>query len=290
MEYIAHIIVLVLIYTTLATSLRVLVGETGLLSFAHAAFFGIGAYSSAILMTRSDVPFAAAFPASMGVAAACSLLISLPSLWLRGDHFVLVTFGFPIIVTGLLNNCAGFTGGADGVTGIPPARIVGLGLGSAAGSVAIALTVAVCSHLVIRRILVSPLGRVLRAIREDEDMVAACGRSPAAFKIAAVAVTAALAGAAGSVYAQYIGFVDPSGFTILESILILSMVIIGGAGSIWGPIVGAVVLVTVPEVLRFVGLPSSTAAELRQLFYGLLLVLTMVLRPEGLLGKYRIGR
>ena len=290
MEYFAHIVVLALVYTTLATSLRALVGETGVLSFAHAAFYGIGAYTSAILTTRADISFPIAFVASMCIAGVVSLLISVPSLKLYEDHLVLATFGFSIIITGMLNNCVGITGGADGVTGIPPPRIAGVDLGSALGSIALAFFVTMCSYLAIRRIVASPFGRVLRAIREDEVIVAAYGRNPASFKIGVFAIAAALAGAAGSIYAHHIGFIDPSGFTVLESILVLSMVILGGAGTQWGPIAGAVVLVTFPEALRFIGFPSGLAAELRQILYGALLILTMAVRPQGLLGRRRIGR
>jgi len=288
MEYIAHIVILTLLYVTLATSLRVLVGEIGQLSFAHAAFYGIGAYTSALLATRTDLPFVVALFASMGVAALVSLLISVPSLRLYKDYFVLATFGFPIIMTGVLTNWSSVTGGPDGISGIPPVMIVDFALHPTASALVLALLIAVCSHLVVRRLVTSPFGRVLRAIREDEDLVAAYGRNPTTFKISVVAVTSALAGAAGSIYAYYIGFIDPSGFTIIESILILSMVIIGGARSMWGPVVGAVTLVIFPELLRFIGIPMSIAAEMRQMLYGLLLVLTMILRPQGIVGNYRI--
>jgi branched-chain amino acid transport system permease protein len=131
---------------------------------------------------------------------------------------------------------------------------------------------------------------VLHAIREDEVFTRALGKNTLRYKVTAFAVSAALAASAGSLYAHYIIYIDPTSFTVMESILVISMVIIGGAGSPWGPLVGAVVLVTLPEALRFVGLPSSVAANLRQIFYGALLVIMMMFRPRGLVGRYGFGR
>jgi branched-chain amino acid transport system permease protein len=131
---------------------------------------------------------------------------------------------------------------------------------------------------------------VLHAIREDEVFAKAQGKNTVCFKVTAFAVSAALAAMAGSLYAHYITYIDPTSFTVMESILIISMVIIGGAGSLWGPLVGAVVLVTLPEALRFVGLPSAVAANLRQIIYGSLLVIMMMFRPRGLVGKYGFSK
>lgn len=129
------------------------------------------------------------------------------------------------------------------------------------------------AFLVVGRITTSPFGRVLRAIREDEVYAQAMGKNTLRFKITAFAVSAVLAASAGSLYAHYVTYIDPTSFTVMESILVISMVIIGGAGSLWGPVIGAVVLVTLPEALRFLGLPSGVAANLRQVIYGILLVL-----------------
>jgi branched-chain amino acid transport system permease protein len=150
--------------------------------------------------------------------------------------------------------------------------------------------VAVLAYWVVRQIAESPFGRVLRAIREDELFTRALGKNTLWFKVAAFAVSAALAASAGSLYAHYITFIDPTSFTVMESILVISMVIIGGAGSRLGPLMGAVVLVSLPEALRFLGLPSPVAGNTRQLIYGALLVAMMTLRPRGLVGKYGFGR
>ncbi|MEK7676048.1 MAG: branched-chain amino acid ABC transporter permease [Verrucomicrobiota bacterium] len=140
------------------------------------------------------------------------------------------------------------------------------------------------------RITSSPFGRVLHAIREDDVFAKAHGKNTLYFKVTAFAGSAALAAMAGSLYAHYITYIDPTSFTVMESILIISMVIIGGAGSLWGPLVGAIVLMTLPEALRFIGLPSAVAANLRQIIYGSLLVITMMFRPRGLVGKYGFSK
>ena len=141
--------------------------------------------------------------------------------------------------------------------------------------------------IVIHRITSSPFGRVLKAIREDETAAQSLGKNTSRYKLLSFMVGAFFAGIAGSLYAHYITFIDPSSFTVMESITVLLMVIFGGMGSISGSIVGAVILVVIPELLRFVGLPSSIAAPMRQMLYGLLLVLLMLKRPQGLMGTYR---
>ena len=148
----------------------------------------------------------------------------------------------------------------------------------------------VCVFMILERLVRAPYGRCLKGIREDETYMISIGKNTATFKTSAFVVGAILAGLCGSIYAGYITFIDPSSFTISESIFILAIVIIGGAGSLWGPIVGASVLVLLPELLRFIGLPSSMAANIRQILYGGLLVAFMMWRPRGFLGEYAFQR
>lgn len=290
MEYFLHILVLIGIYTILAVSLDLLAGHTGLLSIAHAAFYGLGAYTSALLAVHTGAPFLVGIVVGMAVAALVSLVVSLPSLRLHDDYFVIATFGFQMILFSVFNNWMDVTRGPLGIPGIPQPSFFGWILQSHIGFVVLAALLAAFSYVVVGRISTSPFGRVLRAIREDEVFAQALGKNTLRFKVTAFAVSAALAASAGSLYAHYITYIDPTSFTVMESILVISMVIIGGAGSPWGPLIGAVVLVTLPEALRFVGLPSSVAANLRQIFYGTLLVVMMMVRPRGLVGQYGFGR
>lgn len=290
MEYLLHILVIAAIYSVLALSLDLLVGQTGILSIAHAAFYGLGAYTSALLAVQLDIPFFVGIPITIVVAALVSFIVSVPSLRLHEDYFVIATFAFQMILLGIFNNWMDLTRGPLGISGIPQPVFFGWTIRSHVAFLLLAVVLAAFAHSVAGRIAANPFGRVLRAIREDEGFTQAMGKNPLFFKIAVFAVSAALAALAGSFYAHYITYIDPTSFTVMESILVISMVIIGGAGSRWGPLIGAVVLVTLPEALRFVGLPSSVAANLRQIIYGSLLVIMMMFRPRGLVGKYGFGR
>jgi branched-chain amino acid transport system permease protein len=189
----------------------------------------------------------------------------------------------------MMNNWVAFTGGPMGLPGIPQPSIFGWVVDSnwdflLLSSIFVISLLSVC-HQVVR----SPFGRVLMAIREDEVFALAAGKNIAAYKVLVFVIGAAMASVAGVISAHYISFIDPTSFTVMESILIISIMIIGGAGSFWGPVVGAVVLVTLPEALRFVGMPSSVAANMRQILYGAALVACMMWRPQGLMGKYAFG-
>lgn len=173
-----------------------------------------------------------------------------------------------------------------GLPGIPQPVILGWEVSSHFEFLLLVGAFAVLVFWVCRVIVRSPFGRVLTAIREDEVFALAVGKNVAAYKVAVFVIGSGLAAIAGALYAHYISFIDPTSFTVMESIFILSIVIIGGAGSLWGPVVGAAVLVMLPEILRFIGLPSSVAANIRQILYGGLLVAFMMWRPQGLIGKY----
>jgi branched-chain amino acid transport system permease protein len=195
-----------------------------------------------------------------------------------------------MILFSIFNNWTELTSGPIGISGIPPPVIFGWSIESHSEFVALAAIYAGFCYFIIGRITSSPYGRVLRAIREDEVFARSMGKNTLRFKVAVFAVSASLAAMAGSLYARYISYIAPTSFTVMKSILVISMVIIGGAGSRWGPVIGAVVLVTLPEALRFLGLPSAVAANLRQIIYGILLVLMMIVRPQGLAGRYGFGR
>ncbi len=290
MIYLLHIGVVAAIYVLLAVSLDIVAGRTGLLSLAHAAFYGIGAYTSALMSVRLHVPFLVAMLAGMLMATLLSFVVSLPSLRLHDNYFVIATFGFEMIVFSVLNNWTQLTNGPLGIVSIPSPTIGGLIIDSDAKFLVLVSSFVAIAYLVVYRITTSPFCRVLYAIREDEVFAQALGKNTLRFKVSVFALSGMFAAMAGSLYAHYITFIDPTSFTVMESIFVLSIVIIGGAGSLWGPIGGAVVLVTVPEALRFMGLPESVAANLRQMMYGSLLVVTMVFRPRGLMGRYDFRR
>ncbi len=286
MEYILHILILIGIYTILSVSLNLIAGYTGLISLAHAAFYGAGAYIGAIMALTMHSPFLINIVCAVTLSALLGALVGIPSLRIHDDYFVIATFAFQIITFNILNNWVSFTGGPMGLPGIPRPTILGLEISSHIGFILLVGIMCALTLLISRKIVSSPFGRVLKAIREDEVFAKAAGKNIANFKILVFVIGAGMAAVAGVMYAHYISFIDPTSFTVMESIFIISIVIVGGAGSLWGPVAGAVVLVLLPELLRFVGLPSSVAANLRQIIYGALLVVFMMWRPKGFFGEY----
>ncbi len=290
MDYLLHILILIGIYVILSVSLNLIAGYTGLLSIAHAAFYGVGAYVAALMAFNLHSPFLINVICAVILSGLLGALVGIPSLRIRDDYFIIATFAFQVITFSILNNWISFTGGPMGLPGIPQPTLFGLKISSNIGFLLLVGFFCAVTLLVIRRVVLSPFGRVLRAIREDEVFTQAAGKNIAAYKILVFVIGAGMAASAGAMYAYYISFIDPTSFTVMESILIISIVIIGGAGSLWGPVVGAVVLVILPELLRFLGLPSSVAANIRQILYGGLLVAFMMWRPQGILGEYAFHR
>ena len=290
MEYCLHILILIGIYVILTSSLNLIAGYTGILSIAHAAFYGIGAYTAALMSLKLHSPFLVNLLCAVALSGLLGALVAIPSLRIRDDYFVITTFALQIIIFSILNNWVSFTAGPMGLPGIPQPVILGWEVNSHPKYLLLSVIWAAAVLWACHRTVHSPFGRVLMAIREDEVFTLAAGKNVAAYKVLVFVIGAAMASIAGVVYAHYISFIDPTSFTVMESIFSISILIIGGAGSFWGPVVGVIVLVTLPEILRFVGLPSSIAANMRQILYGGLLVVFMMLRPQGLMGRYAFGK
>ena len=287
MEYLLHILVITGIYIILTLSLNLVVGYTGLASLGHAAFSCVGAYTSALLALNYGVSPWLGLIIGACVAAVLGVVIGAPSLRLKGDYLAIATFGLGVIVYSVAKNWVSVTRGPMGLPGIPGFSFFGMQVSAVWAYLILVAVFVLLTFFVMRRIVDSPFGRILRAIREDETAALAVGKDVNKYKIIVFAIGAFFAGIAGSLYAHYITFIDPSSFTVMESITILLMVVFGGMGSLSGSFIGAAVLVILPELLRFVGMPSSVAAPLRQMIYGLLLVIIMLKRPQGIVGKYR---
>lgn len=286
MEYIFHILIMLNIYVMLVLSANLTIGMANLLTMCQAAFYGIGAYIGTFFLMQFNLPFVVIALAVMLLTGLFSWLVSYASVRLKGDYFVIATMGFQLIVYTILYNWTDVTRGPYGIPGIPDIKLLGLfELTGVYAYFALSLVVAAIVVLVFYRLVKSPFGRTLNAIRADETMVQALGRDTVAFKAWAFFISAAVAGLAGVIYASYVSYIDPTSFTLDESIFILSALFIGGIGNIKGPILGALFVVLLPELLRFVGLPDSVAANLRQIIYGLALILVMYFRPQGLWGK-----
>jgi len=290
MEYLLHILIITGIYIILTSSLNLIVGYTGLAALGHIAFACVGAYTSSLLALNFGISPWIGLVIGAILASVLGVIVGYPALRLKGDYLALATFGLGIIVYSIAKNWVSLTRGPMGLPGIPPFSIFGYEISSVWTYLVLVLIFVAITYIVIRNITNSPFGRILKGIREDEVATMALGKNIAKHKLIVFIVGAFFAGIAGSLYAHYITFIDPSSFTVMESIAVLLMVVFGGMASLGGSFVGASILVIFPELLRFLGMPSSIAAPLRQMIYGLLLIVLMILRPQGLLGKYRFKK
>lgn len=290
MEYVLHIGIMLCIYIILVLSTNLTVGMANLLTMCQAAFYGIGAYIGTYFLMHFNLPFIVIALMVMLATGLTSLLVSYASVKLKGDYFILATLGFQMIVYTILYNWISVTRGPYGIPGIPSIKLFDIwSLNGIYAYFFLALVLAIVVALVFSRLQQSPYGRILKAIRTDELSAKALGRNTVRLKAWAFFISAAFAGVAGLVYASYVSYIDPTSFTLDESIFIITALFIGGIGSrVWGPIVGAAVVVILPELLRFVGLPDAVAANLRQIIYGIILIVLMFVRPQGLLGDAKL--
>lgn len=287
MNYIFHLLIYFEIYAIVALSLNLLIGYGGLLQVAHAAYYGIGAYAAALLWTKFGLGFFPGLLAGAAMAGILSLLVSLPAWRFKGDYFVMISIAVQTLIYALLYNWVDLTNGPFGISGIPRPVIADYGFVTT-GSIALLYgLLALGLGYLVALLKWSPFGRALQAMRDDELAARSIGIPVDWLKLQAFALASAMVGVAGGLYAGYVSYIDPTSFSLNESILMLSMVIIGGTGNVRGPLVGAAVLILLPEALRFLSLPDAIAANVRLLAYGLLLVVMMHLRPQGLAGTYR---
>jgi len=289
MEYVFHILVFACIFAILTASYNLLIGYTGLFSIAHAAFYGLGAYAMALTTTGHNPLFPAVWPIWAGmlfavaVSAALGVVIALPALRVNSDYLVVLSFGFQMAVVGVFMNWIAVTGGEGGVTGVPRPNLFGWTPQTPGQFFPYALAVAAAAFVVLWRVTASPLGRTLRAIREDQVAAASLGKNIVRAKIVIFCFAGGIAGLAGTVFAHYVRVVDPSSFQLPVSIEILAMLILGGTGNVPGSLLGAFTLTVLPEALRFLDIGESVAEQLRQIAFGLMLILILRFRPQGLL-------
>lgn len=285
MEYLLHIAVLVLIYGLFALSLNLELGYTGLYNFGHVAFFGIGAYTSALL-SLAGMPVALSGVCGMAAGALAGFLLSFPALRLAGDYFGIATLVFAEMFRLLCLGERWLTKGPMGLPGIPRPEWMPPGVQSLPVFLASMAALVALMLWLLRRVTRSPFGRALKVVREDPNVAQALGKNVTALQRKSLCIGSALAGLAGVAWAHYITYISPADFTLNETILVLLCVILGGKGSEWGPLVGTAVVICLGEVLRFLPLPENwirLVAPLQGMAYGLLLILLMLKRPQGLI-------
>ncbi len=282
MNYVLYVVSLLAVYGILAVSLNLVLGYTGILSVAHAAFMGIGAYATALLLTGWGFNFFLTLPVGLAVAGLVGAALAASTLRLRGDYYIIGSFGFQVIMYNVFLNWIDLTKGPFGIRNIPKPQAFGIAFGDPARYAALTLAFLAASVWVARRVAESPYGKVLRAIREDEAGAASIGKNVKRYKISIFVVSSMLASVGGALYAGLISYVDPFAFTIHESIFLQALVIIGGAGNVYGSVVGAAVLIVIPETLRFFDVPTTVASPIREILYGSLMILFLRFRPKGL--------
>jgi branched-chain amino acid transport system permease protein len=299
MNYLLHLLVLLDIYFILSLSLNIIMGYTGLLTLAHAGYFALGSYAYAIASMFLGWGFLPSALVAVVINVLFSGMLSVASWRFRGDFFILFSLTIQVVLFTILKNWfdptqppgswRNLTNGDFGLAGIPSPSIAGYELDSRS-SVAIAFTLlAIGAAGFSWALLRSPWGRLLRALRDDELAARSLGKDVRVAKMQAIAIGCGMAGFAGVMLASYQAYINPTSADMSQATLLFSMVIVGGLGnSVLGPFVGALLLIAIPEGLRFIDLPIALAAELRLMAYGFLLVLLMHVRPQGVAGSYRM--
>ncbi|MBD3249093.1 branched-chain amino acid ABC transporter permease [Candidatus Woesearchaeota archaeon] len=286
-SYLIHLLIMIGIYLILAVALQLAIGYTGLMNLGHIAFFAIGAYVSTIF-TLSGIPFLLAFIFAGIIAMIFGYALAYPVNRLKGDYLALATMAFTFVIWSLLINLKGITKGPLGIANIPSPSIFGFQLISPFHFLILVIIIAVLTYYILHKIVRSPFGKVLEAVRDQELTTKILGKNTLKMKSYAFAISAFFAGLSGSLYAHYITYISPSAFTILELLPILAIVIIGGLGSLRGTALATVILILLPESLRFIGVSASFIGPARQFVFALLLILILIYRPKGLMGRVDI--
>ncbi len=289
--YLVAIAIFAAIYVLLALGLTLQFGLTGLINFGHVGFFCIGAYSAAILSSYAGQPIVVGFVVGAVLAALAAWPIGLVALRLRDDYFAIVTLGFSETVRLIVTSEKWLTNGVQGIAGVP--RLfegLGVGMASALATLGLLLAANLVAVLIFLRLVKSPFGRILQAIRDNEEAVKALGKDPAQFKIKVLMLGAALAGVAGAFYAHYVGYVSPDQFTPLVTFYVWMAIIMGAANRISGAVVGAGLLMLFLEGSRFLRdvLPFVSVVDMASIRLGVVgvaLILFMIYLPQGLMGR-----
>lgn len=283
--YLVNLATLVCINAILAITLNFIMGYAGIFSLAHAVFFGVGAYVAAFIALQWTDSLLLQLPAAMLIAGVISAALALPALRVRGDYFVAASLGFQVLAATVFSEWKSVTGGIGGLVGIPPASVAGHSFGDPVQFLGLAGVTLALVVVLTTAIVRSSFGRSLKAIRDSESAALAFGKNVALIKTLSVFYSTAICAVAGVLYADYLSFINVESFTIDASTLFMAMVIVGGIGTVWGPIVGAVLLTLLPAALTYLPfLPRTEIGSVQQMIYGLAMVLLMIFKPDGLLG------
>lgn len=277
-DFVLRIIVTSLIYAVASMGNMVIVGYCGLLTCGHGAFYGLGAYMSAILAVKFGMPFSVCLLCAILGSMIFGFLIALPCLRVDVDFLSLITIAFAQIFNAVAKNWTSVTGGARGVVGIPMPEILGIQIKSQQSFYILVMTITIVVYVLLRNLMNSSVGRAMMAVRDDEIGAKAMGIDINKYKIIAFVVGSTVAGIGGSLIAHYLRYIGPTSFTLDLSLLFMEMIILGGLGSLEGAIVGAFFFTVMPEIIR-------PLAVYRMGIGGLIMLLIILIRPQGLLGS-----
>ncbi len=290
-RYVLKVLVYVGVNVIVIAGLALLFGHAGQISMGHAAFVGIGAYTSAYLVKTLGAPWLVGAIAATMLAAAGGLVLALPALRLRGHYLAMATLGFNEIMYVVFREARAVTGGNDGLGGIPYPEVAGLRIDTPVGVYLLVWGVALLTLLLVTNILRSRPGRAMRALHATENGALACGIDTVGLKIRTFALSAALAGLAGALYAHGVGFISPTTFGLDQSVIYVAIVVVGGAGSLAGPVLAAVALTLLPYADALVpGLTKETIAVMQDWeadIYGLAMIAVVIFAPAGIGGLLR---
>ena len=289
MDYLAHIINMVLIFTMLASSLNLILGYGGMATMCHAALFGIGGYASAILTMNLGCNFLVGTILAALLSGFIGVLLASPSLRIQDEYLILFTTAFQMVIWGLMVSEVWITNGETGLSAIPRASVFGIQFLKPISYIPLIAALAALFFLICWKVSHSPFGRVLRCIREDELSTRSIGKNVLRFKVLTFMVGGAIAGGAGSILAHYNAYINPVSFNLDASILMIAMVVLGGSTNMFGSVVGSLLLVGIPEMLRFVPGTATLIAPLRNAIFGSLLIFFILFRPQGLIPEH-VGR
>lgn len=273
------------IFGILSVSLGLLTGHLGIFSMAHAALFGMGAYTYAFLTVKMGLGFISALVVALIVASLAGAVMAVPSLRVSGDYFLVASFALQVVATSVFENWTDVTGGTAGIPGILRPEFGPLKFFTDGSFLILCLIVLALITGLTWFIVHSPYGRMLHAIRDDETVAATMGKPIAQPKVTVTMVSGAFAELAGVLYGQYLMYLSTGSFEVATSITIVTMVVIGGMTSVFGTLVGAAIILLIPEALKLINLPVAVAGPLEQVFFGLLLVVLMFVRPQGIFGE-----
>ena len=275
MDYILHLLIIICIYTILSQSLSLVAGYSGQISLAHAGFYGIGAYSTALMAVNFGTPAILNILIVLLISGIVAYIVAKVAVKTVDDYYVVITLGIQVVIYSIMNNWQDVTNGPLGISGIPTISFFGIPLESKWAFLSVSIFITGLVWFILDNITKSPFGRVLRALSEDEIYTDSLGKNVGNAKVVSFVISGMLASLGGVLYAYYISYIDPTSFTLDESIFILSIVIIGGMRNLLGIFLATVFLILLPELLRFVGMPSSIAANLRQIIYGIALIIVV---------------